>query len=92
MAAISYDSVEVPRTFAKRAGITIPLLSDPKSEIIKAFGILNTTVPRNTEFYGVPFPGTYIVDERGRVKSKLTVQMEQLDRTRAPEELRKKPQ
>ncbi len=41
-AAISYDSVEVLAAFARRHGITFPLLSDQDSAAIKAFGILNT--------------------------------------------------
>ncbi len=51
-------------------GITYPLLSDADSKIIRAFGILNTNVPENHMFYGMPFPGTYIVDSRGKVVSK----------------------
>ena len=70
MAALSYDSVEVLRTFADRKGITYPLLSDPDSKIIRAFGILNETVPQGTPFFGVPWPGTFITDARGIVTAK----------------------
>lgn len=42
LAAISYDSTEVLATFTKEHGITFPLLSDPGSATIKAYGILNT--------------------------------------------------
>ena len=42
VAAISYDSEEVLADFSQRRGITFPLLSDDDSEVIKAFGILNT--------------------------------------------------
>ena len=40
--AISYDSQEVLADFARRRGITFPLLSDDDSSVITAFGILNT--------------------------------------------------
>lgn len=70
MAAISYDSREVLLHFANRVGVEIPLLSDPDSTIIRAFGILNTNIPPDNFRYGVPFPGTYIVDERGIVREK----------------------
>ena len=42
VAAISYDSVEVVADFAKRRGITFPLLADSDSSVISDFGILNT--------------------------------------------------
>ncbi len=70
VAVITYDSVEILADFAKRQNITIPTLSDPKSEIIRAFRVLNTHVPENHMAYGVPFPGTFLVDPNGVVKSK----------------------
>lgn len=51
-------------------GIRYPLLSDEGSKAIRAFGILNETVPSDTFAYGVPYPGVYVIDERGVVKSK----------------------
>lgn len=67
---ITYDSVAILADFAKRHNITIPTLSDPHSEIIRSFGILNTHVPTDNMSYGIPYPGTYIVDQNGVVKSK----------------------
>lgn len=68
--AITYDSQEILTDFAKRRSITIPLLADPKSEVIRAFGVLNTSVPAGHLWAGVPYPGTFIVDQHGVVKSK----------------------
>lgn len=65
--AISYDPVEVLGKFAAKQGITYPLLSDADSAIIRQFGILNTHVPQGHPWHGVPFPGTFMVDEKGRV-------------------------
>ena len=70
MAGISYDSVEILRHFTERVGIGYPLLSDPESSVIRAFGILNTNIPRNHVWHGIPFPGIYIVDAGGKVRSK----------------------
>ena len=72
LAAISYDPPAVLADFAQRRGITFPLLSDQDSRIIKAYGILNTTVPPSTAYggivvYGVPFPGTFIMNRKGVV-------------------------
>jgi hypothetical protein len=70
LVAITYDTPEVIRHFAQRVGITYPLLADPDSKIIGAFDILNTNIPEDHEWYGVPFPGTYVVDANGIVKAK----------------------
>lgn len=65
--AISYDPVETLRGFADRHSITYPLLSDTESRVIRAFGILNTLVAEDHKWFGVPFPGTYMVDQNGLV-------------------------
>jgi len=70
LAAISYDSVAQLKNFADREHITYLLLSDPDSKIIRAFGILNETVPANSMAYGIPYPGTYLVDTSGKVVAK----------------------
>ena len=70
VAAISYDSVAVLKNFADRQHITYPLLSDTASQTIRNFGILNETVKPDTAFYGIPHPGTYILNVQGKVQSK----------------------
>jgi hypothetical protein len=70
VAAISYDSAGVLKSFADRQHITYPLLSDPDSKIIRAYDILNETSKPGTVTYGIPYPGVYIVDPQGRVVSK----------------------
>jgi len=71
LAAISYDRVPTLADFAMRRGISFPLLSDAGSETIKRYGILNTTVDPKNELYGYPFPGTFIIDRRGIVTSRV---------------------
>ncbi len=69
--AISYDPVEVLAKFAGEFGITYPLLYDQGSVVMKRYGILNTMIrPEETEYYGLPYPGTYAVGEDGRVTEK----------------------
>ena len=71
LAAVSYDPVAVLADFSKRRGITFTLLSDPGSATIKRYGIFNTTVPEtNQQSYGVPFPGTLILNTQGVVTSR----------------------
>jgi Peroxiredoxin len=70
LAAISYDPVATLADFSARRGITFPLLSDPGSDTITRYGILNTTVDAKNALYGYPFPGTFIVDRQGVVTSR----------------------
>lgn len=74
LAAISYDSVAVLKNFSDRQQITFPLLSDPDSRIIRAFGILNNAVKPESPQYGIPHPGTYVLDTKGRVVAKYFVE------------------
>lgn len=71
LVAISYDAVPVLADFAARRGITFPLLSDKGSATIRRFGLLNTTVPETNALFGYPHPGTFIVDRRGVVTSRV---------------------
>ena len=68
--AISYDSVAALATFAEEFGITFPLLSDEGSVVMQRFGILNTMIRPDEEYYGIPYPGTYAVSEDGYVTEK----------------------
>lgn len=70
VAALSFDPVAVLENFAQRTGVKITLLSDPQSEVIRAFGILNETVPKDHQFHGIPNPGDYLIDKDGVVKAK----------------------
>ncbi len=70
VAALSYDSVALLRHFAESTGISYPLLSDPDSKVIRAFDILNHNFSPSHPWYGVPFPGTYVLDENGVVRAK----------------------
>ncbi len=65
--SISYDPVDVLRDFADRRGITYPMLSDPDSAIIRAFGLFNEEIEPGTRDYGVPHPAIFFVDRAGRV-------------------------
>jgi peroxiredoxin len=94
IAVISYDAPEILAAFSERHSITYPMLSDPGSETIKRYGILNTVAmeiigPRandpaiaddirmyvsvvrpNARMAGIAFPGTFILDRDGTVKSR----------------------
>jgi hypothetical protein len=68
LVAVSYDSVDTLRAFADKHGITFPLLSDPGSKTIAAWGILNREATGRTA--GIPYPGTYVLDPKGVIVSR----------------------
>lgn len=69
VAALSYDSPAALAHFAKRKQLTIPLLSDPDSKVIDAFGIRNETIQSGFA-KGVPHPGLFLIDAAGNVEAK----------------------
>jgi hypothetical protein len=71
VAAVSYDTQEILDHFSKRVGgISYPLLADPDAKMIRAFGVLNRNIEAESADYGMARPGTFVLDERGVVKSK----------------------
>jgi hypothetical protein len=70
LVAISYDAPATLKKFSDSRGITFPLISDSASAIIKKYGLLNETVDPKSPTYGIPHPGTFIVDRKGVVRSR----------------------
>ena len=69
--AISYDTVDILNSFSERmGGIRFPMLADPDSQIIEAYGIRNPNPAPGSRTDGMAFPGTYIVDADGIVQEK----------------------
>jgi peroxiredoxin len=67
--AISYDTVEKLAQFQQKFKTKVPMLSDARSDIIKAFGIFNDNYAKGTMAYGTPFPGVYVVSADKVVKA-----------------------
>jgi peroxiredoxin len=55
--------------FANKKQITFPLLSDPESKTIVAYGLLNKEAKGKT--VGIPYPGTFLIDKDGAIRAKL---------------------
>lgn len=70
VAAVMHDNVAILDHFAKRKNITYPLLADSEAQFARAFDIVNGNIARDSPVYGIPFPGTYILDENGVVTEK----------------------
>jgi peroxiredoxin len=70
IAVVSYDSEEVLRRFSDAHKLGYPCLSDRGSVVIREFGILNQNIPKDHPFYGIPFPGDYLISHDGTVRAK----------------------
>ena len=69
--ALSYDEQEPLTDFAEAYNISYTFLSDPKSEVIRQFGILNTIIAEDDHpWFGIPYPGTYLLDSEGTITHK----------------------
>ena len=68
---LSYDEADALADFKKAHGTTFTMLSDPDSEVIRSFGILNATIADDDHpWYGIPYPGVYITDSEGIIVEK----------------------
>jgi len=68
LAAISYDSEEILKFFAERHKIEFPLLGDPDSKIIKAYGVFNAEATGMQK--GFARPGYFFIDAKGTIREK----------------------
>lgn len=68
LAAISYDSPEILKDFARRHDIDFPLLADPNSEVIRSFQVLNAEAKGITK--GMAHPGYFVLDAHGIIREK----------------------
>ena len=67
---LTYDSKKTLTQFVMKYSITYPMLSDPESRVIKQFGILNSTMDVGSKYHGVPYPGVFLVDDKGIIREK----------------------
>ena len=61
VAALSYDPVVSLKRFRDKKSLSFTLLSDPDSEVIKAFHLLNEDVREGSKQYGTPHPAIVII-------------------------------
>lgn len=65
---MSYDSEAILRDFAKRHGITFPLLADPKSQAIRSYGDFDVNAKGFTK--GMAHPGYVYISPDGKVSER----------------------
>ena len=67
VAILTYDSVGKLARYAERSDSELILLSDPKSAVIKGFGLLNEAYAPGSYAHGVPHPIILAIDPKGVV-------------------------
>ncbi len=71
IAALSYDSPEILKTFTAKRQIAYTFLSDPKSEVIDLYKLRDPQYSLGSRAYGVPRPIIFVLDKNGIIKAKL---------------------
>ena len=64
---VSADSVDSHKKFAKKNGISFPLLSDEKKNIIKSYGVWKEKSMYGKKYFGIERT-TVVIDEKGIVR------------------------
>jgi len=72
VAEVTYDTVDVLKRYSAREKIGYTLLSDPKSAIIGAFGLIDGSVPAGSSWYGFAHPITFVVDPDGVIRHRFS--------------------
>lgn len=68
VASVTYDGVEKLADFATRRSIRFTMLSDPRSEIIRAFGVLDGRYPG----YAIAHPIIFVIDAGGVIRHRFS--------------------
>ena len=69
--AMTYDDPALQQAFVQKWGIEYPLLHDVDTLSFKTLGILNKSYQAGDEAYGIPYPGSIVINTRGEVVGKL---------------------
>ena len=67
LVSILYDPPETIKAFTDARDIEFPVLSDQGSEVIRRYDLLNRETDPGSRVFGIPYPGTFILDSAGRV-------------------------
>ncbi|MEH6585676.1 MAG: peroxiredoxin family protein [Halioglobus sp.] len=69
--AMTYDQPALQQAFIEKWGIEYPILHDVDALSFKTLGILNRSYKPGDDAYGIPHPGTIVIDPQGKVVGKL---------------------
>lgn len=71
LVAMTYDDPALQQAFVDKWGIEYPVLHDVDTLSFTTLGILNESYSPGDEAFGIPYPGSIVIDREGRVVGKL---------------------
>ena len=71
LVAISYDDPEILSKFVRKNSLGFELLSDPGSEAISAFNLLNEEMKPGSRYFGIPHPAIMFISTDETVRAVL---------------------
>ena len=69
---VTYDQQREIARFNRRFLFGFPLLADPQSKIIRAFGLIDTNYGPRSYAFGVAQPITFVIDAGGWVRHRFS--------------------
>lgn len=69
---VTKDDAGTISRFARRRGISMPLLADADGAIIRAFGVMSRMYPEGSAFHGIAHPVILVVDTAGIVRHRFS--------------------
>lgn len=73
VAGMTYDSLEVLKTFHTEQNLGYVLLQDVQAQHVNALGIRNEDYEEGHQAYGIPHPGILFIGADGVIKAKYAV-------------------
>lgn len=71
LVAVSYDDSDLLAEFSEKHDLSYELASDPESQAIMGFNLLNEDMTPGSRYYGVPHPAIFFVDTDRSVRAVL---------------------
>lgn len=66
------EEAESLTAFELKYDIPYLMLGDADSTVIRQFGIFNPSYEKGSRYYGVPYPGIFLVDSEGTIVEKFS--------------------
>ncbi|PCJ48653.1 MAG: AhpC/TSA family protein [Gammaproteobacteria bacterium] len=70
VAGISYDSLEILKTFSDKNQLKYPLLHDLNHKTMEDLKVMNDKHKPGDKGYGIPYPGVMVINNEGRLAYK----------------------
>lgn len=70
LVVVTYDAEKDQQRFVDKYDIGFPLVSDIEITTVRNMGILNAQIESDSEVYGIPYPGFFVLDTSGTIRAR----------------------